>query len=157
MTRLLFPFLGKTPKPKTTNRLSRSHRRRPRHVGSGALISKRVFSLLPDFSQLRAQGYLPKASVPVYFGHQSGPTWVCATQSHLSVPFSHHAVPSRHLVLGPSTYAPVIKELTCPNSHNLNASWSGSRGQMWKRVLTHKVRRSQFINFQPCLSLVTST
>lgn len=101
----------------------------------------------------RAQCYLPKANVPVYFR----PNWVWATQSHLSVLLSHYAVPSWHLGLGPSTYALVIKELTYPNSHNLNASWSGSRGQMWKRVLTHKVRRSQVINVQPCLSLVTST
>lgn len=104
----------------------------------------------------RAQCYLPKANVPVYFRPQRRPNWVWATQSHLSVLLSHYAVPSWHLGLGPSTYALVIKELTYPNSHNLNASWSGSRGQMWKRVLTHKVRRSQVINVQPCLSLVTS-
>lgn len=105
----------------------------------------------------RAQCYLPKANVPVYFRPQRRPNWVWATQSHFSVLLSHYAVPSWHLGLGPSTYALVIKELTYPNSHNLNASWSGSRGQMWKRVLTHKFRRSQVINVQPCLSLVTST
>lgn len=105
----------------------------------------------------RSQCHLPTANVPVYFRHQSRPNWVWATQNHLSVLLSHYTVPSWHLVLGPSTYARVIKELTYPNSNNLNASWSRSRGQMWKRVLTHKVRRSQFINFQPCLSLVTST
>lgn len=105
----------------------------------------------------RAQCYLSKANLSVYFRPQRRPNWVWATQSHLSGLLSHYTVPSWHLGLGPSTYVLVIKELTYPNSHNLNTSWSGSRGQMWKRVLTHKVRRSQFINVQPCLSLVTST